>query len=124
MVAYAPSKRAPEGQKAKYMTALNSTVASVPSLQYVFVLSNASARAGRRGEGVGEAERKDLGAYGRDVFNESGKLLVGFAEDNKLALLNTFLCTPKSGVSYTFLSANRSKGKARLGYMLTEQAAD
>ena len=31
-------------------------------------------------------------------------------EDNKLALLNTFSCIPKSGVSYTFQSANnRSK---------------
>ena len=40
-----------------------------------------------------------LGAYGRDKLNENGKLLLGFAEDNKLALLNTFFCTPKSGVS-------------------------
>ena len=27
-----------------------------------------------------------LGADGRDVLNENGKLLLGFAEDNKLAL--------------------------------------
>ena len=63
-----------------------------------------------------------LGAYGRDKLNENGKLLLGFAEDNKLALLNTFFCTPKSGVSYTFQSANRSKGQARLDYILTKQA--
>ena len=31
-------------------------------------------------------------------------------------------CTPKSGVSYTFQSANRSKGQARLDYILTRQA--
>ena len=30
--------------------------------------------------------------------------------------------TPKSGVSYTFQSANRSKGQARLDYILTKQA--
>ena len=61
-----------------------------------------------------------LGAYGRDVLNENGKLLLGFAEGNKLALRNTFLCTPKNGVSYTFQSANRIKGQARLDYILTK----
>ena len=63
-----------------------------------------------------------LGAYGRDMPNENGNLLLGFAEDNKLALLNTFFCTPKSGVSYTFQSANRSKGQVRFDYILTKQA--
>ena len=63
-----------------------------------------------------------LGACGRDKLNENGKLLLGFAEDNKLALLNTLFCTPKSGVSYTFQSANRSKGQARLNYIPTKQA--
>ena len=55
------------------------------------------------------------------MLNENGKLLLGFAEDNKLALLNTFFCTLKSGVSYTFQSANRSKGQARLDCILTKQ---
>ena len=64
-----------------------------------------------------------LGAYGRDVLNENGKLLLDFAkEDNKLALLNTFFRTPKSGVSYTFQSANRSKGQEQLDYILTKKA--
>ena len=36
--------------------------------------------------------------------------------------LNTFFCTPKNGVSYTFQSANRSKRQERLGYILTKQA--
>ena len=63
-----------------------------------------------------------LGAYGRDKLNENGKLLLGFAEDNKLALLNTLFSTPKSGVSYTFQSTNLSKGQARLNYILTKQA--
>ena len=60
--------------------------------------------------------------YGRDVLSENGKLLLGFAEDNKLAFLNTLFCTPKSGVSYTFQSVNRGKGQARLDYILTKQA--
>ena len=54
-------------------------------------------------------DSKVLGAYGRDKLNENGKLQLGFAEDNKLARLNTLFCTPKSGVSYTYRSANRSK---------------
>ena len=63
-----------------------------------------------------------LGAYGRNMLNENGKLLLGFAEDNKLALLNTFFYTPKSGGPYTFQSANCSRGQARLDYILTKQA--
>ena len=122
MVAYAPTEEAPEGQNVKYMVALNCTVASVPAREYVFVLTAASTRIGKRDEGGGEADIKALGAYGRDMLNENGKLLLGFAEDNKLALLNTFFCTPKSGVSYTFQSANRSKGQARLDYILTKQS--
>ena len=122
VVAYAPTEEAPEGQKAKYMAALNCTVASVPAREYVFVLTDANAKTGKRGEGGGETDSKLLGAYGRDKLNENGKLLLGFAEDNKLAPLNTFFSTPKSGVSYTFQSANRSKGQARLDYILTKQA--
>ena len=102
MVAYAPTEEAPEGQKATYMTALNITVAPAPAREYVFVLTDANVRTGKRGEGRGEAESKVLGAYGRDKLNENGKLLLGFAKDKKLALLNTFFCTSKSGVSYTF----------------------
>ena len=122
VVAYAPTEEAPEGQTAKYIAALNCTVASVPAREYVFVLTNANARTGMRGAGGGVADSKVLGAYGRDILNENGKLLLGFAEDNKLALLNTFFCTHKSGVSYTFQSANRSKGQTRLDYILTKQS--
>ena len=98
VVAYAPDEEAPEGQKAKYMAALNCTVASMPAREYVFVLTDANARAGKRGEGGGEADSKVLGAYGRDVLNENSKLLPVFAEDNKLALLNTSFFTPKRSV--------------------------
>ena len=102
------------------MAALSCIVASVPAREYVFALTDANARTGKRGEGGGETDSKVLGAYGRDKLNENGKLLLGFAED-KLALLNTFFCTPESGVSYTFQSANRSKGRARLDFILTKQ---
>ena len=63
-----------------------------------------------------------LGAYDQDKLNENGKLLLGSAEDNKVALLKPFSHNPKSGVSYTFQSANRSRGQARLDYILAKQA--
>ena len=104
------------------MAALNNTVASVPALEYVFVLTDANARTGKRGEGCGEADSKVFGAYGGNVLNETGKLLLVFAEHNKLTLLNTLFCTLKSGVSYAFQSVNRSKGQTLLDYILTNQA--
>ena len=104
------------------MAALHCTVASVPAREYVFVSTDANARTEKVDEGGGEADSKVLSAYGRDVLNENGKLLLDFAEDNKLALLNFFFCTSKSGVLYTFESANRSKGHAGLIYILTKQA--
>ena len=90
VVAYAPTEEASEGQKAKYMAALNCTVASVPAREYVFILTDANDRTGKRGEDGGEIDSKVLSAYGRDNLNKNGKLLLGFAEDNRLALLNTF----------------------------------
>ena len=94
VVAYARTEEAAKRQKTRYMAALNGTVAPVAARQYVFVLTDANARTGKRGEGGGEAGSKVLGAYGRDVLNENGKLLLGFA-DNKLALLNVFFAFPK-----------------------------
>ena len=122
VVAYAPTEDAAEGDKAKYIAALNSTVDSVPAQEYVFLLTDASARTEERGEGGGEADSKVLGAYGQDVPNKNDKLLLGYAEDNKPALMNTFFCTLKCGVSYTFQSTNRGKRQARLEYILTKQA--
>ena len=84
MVAYAPTEDATEGEKAKYMATLNSTVKLAPSWEHVFVLTDANAGTGQRGEGGGETDRKVLSAYGRDVLNENGKLILGFAEDDKL----------------------------------------
>ena len=56
------------------------------------------------------------------MLNKKGKLLPSFAKGNNLVLLNTLFSTPKSGVSYIFPSDNRSKGQARLNYILTKQA--
>ena len=94
VITYAPPETASEGENANYASALNNTVTSVSAREHVFVLTDANARTGKRGEGGGEIDNKALGAYGRDVLNENGKLLLHFAEDNKLALLYTFFCTP------------------------------
>ena len=102
--------------------ALHCTVASLPGREYAFVSTDANARTGKRGEGGRQSDSKVLGAYVRDMLNENSKLLLGFAEDDKLALINTFVCTPKRGMSCKFQSINRSKGQARLDYILTKQS--
>ena len=71
VVTYAPTEEAPEGQKTKYMTALNCTVASVPAREYVFTFADANAKIGKRGEGGGDADSKVLGAYHRDMPNKT-----------------------------------------------------
>ena len=64
VVSYTQTEEAPEEPKAKYMTALNSTVASVFAREYVFVFNDPNARTGKRGEGGGEEDSKVLGTYG------------------------------------------------------------
>ena len=61
VVAYALTEGAPEGQKAKYMAALNSAVAPVSTREYVFTLKDANARTEKRGQGGGEAASKVWG---------------------------------------------------------------
>ena len=95
VVAYAPTEEVPEGQKAKYKAALNNTVASVPAREYVYVLTDAHARTGMRCKGGREAGSKVLGEFDRDVLNENRKLLLGFAEGNKLAFSEHFLLHPQ-----------------------------
>ena len=111
VVAYAPTEEAAERRKVEYMAALNSTIPSVLAQKYVFILIDANARTGKGGERGGEAGSKVSGEYGRDVLNDNGKLLLGFAEDNKLALLNTFFCASKNGVSYTFQAPTAARDK-------------
>ena len=62
----------------------------------------ANARTRRREKGgVGSKDSKNLGAYGRDILNDNGELLLSFANNHDLAIVNTFFSTPKSGVSHT-----------------------
>ena len=66
------------------MAALNNIVATVPARECVFILTDANARTGKRGEGREADSKVLLGVYGRDVLNEDGKLLLGFAETGSL----------------------------------------
>ena len=71
----------------------------VPKHKQLFLLVDANARTGRREKrGVGSKDNKVLGAYGRDTLNENGKLLLLFANNHDIALVNTFFRTPKGGV--------------------------
>ena len=75
----------------------------VPRHKQLFVLMDANARTGRREkEGVRSKDNKNLDAYGRDTLNDNGELLLSFANNHDLAIVNTFFSTPKSGVSHTF----------------------
>ena len=58
------------------MVAVNRTVPSMPVRNYVFVLTDAIARKGRRGKGGGEADSNMLGANDRDVLNINVKLTI------------------------------------------------
>ena len=68
-----------------------------------------------------QTRKASVGRICQDKLNENGKLLLGFAEDNKLALLNILFCTLQSGVSCKPQSANRSKEQAHFDYILTKQ---
>ena len=90
----------------------------VPKHEQLFVLMDANARTGRRKKGqVVSKDSKSLGAYGRDTLNDNGELLLSFANNHDLALVNTFFSTPKGGVSHTF----NGRGKKRIDYILTRQ---
>ena len=53
---------------------------------------DANARTRRRERGqVGSKDSKILGAYGRDTLNDSGELLLSFANNHDLALVNTLI---------------------------------
>ena len=90
----------------------------VPRHEQLFVLMDANARTGRREKGhVGSKDSKILSAYGRDTLNDNGELLLSFANNHDLALLNAFFSTLKGGVSHTF----NGRGIKRIDYTLTRQ---
>ena len=117
-VAYAPTETHNASNKHAFWTTLDRTVKDVPRHEQLFVLMDANARTERRKKGaIGRKDNKILGAYGRDTLNDNGGLLLSFANDHDLAIVNTFFSTPKGGVSHTF----NGWGKKRIDYILTRQ---
>ena len=117
-VAYAPTETHDARKKHAFWTTLDRAVKDVPRHEQLFVLVDANARTGRREKGgVGSKDNKIRGAYGRDILNYNGELLLSFANNRDLAIVNTFFSTPKGGVSHTF----NGRGKKRIDYILTRQ---
>ena len=101
-----------------FWTALDRALEEVPEQEQQFLLMDANARTGRREKGrVGSKDNKNVGAYGRDTLNDNGELLLSFANNHDIALVNMFFSTPNGGVSHT----SNERGKTRIGYILRRQ---
>ena len=117
-VAHAPTETQIASNKHAFWTSLDRAVEEIPRHEQLFVLMDANAHTGRREKGqAGSKDSRSFGAYGRDILNDNGELLLSFASNHDLALLNTFFSTPKGGVSHTF----NARGKKRIDYILTRQ---
>ena len=69
----------------------------VPKHEQLFVLMDVNACMGRREKGqVGSKDRNIIGACGRDTLNVNRKLLLSFANNHYLALVNTFFSSPRA----------------------------
>ena len=100
MIACAPTETQNASNKHVSWTSSDRAVEEVPKHEQLFVLMDANARTGRRKKGqVGSKDSKILGAYGRDTLNDIGELLLSFANNHDLALVNAFFSTPKGGLS-------------------------
>ena len=122
--AYAPTEVSKDETKQTFWDRLDSLVQWIPAKECVYVLMDANARTGRRNEGESLQDEGILGTYGRDELNDNGKLLLSFATDNKLAIMNTFFSTRKGGVSHTYngVTGSRTSNFKRIDYVLTCQA--
>ena len=84
----------------------------------LFVLMEYNVRTGRREkEEVGSKDMNSFVAYCRDTLNDNGELLLSFANNHDLALVNTFFSTPKGGVSHAF----NERGKKHVDYIQMRQ---
>ena len=110
--AYAPTEVSKDETKQAFWDRLDSLVQRIPAKERVYVLMDENARTGRRIEGESLQDEGILGTYGRVELNDNGKLLLSFATDNKLAIMNTY-----NGVTGSHTSDFR-----RIDYVLTRQA--
>ena len=121
--AYAPTEVSKDETKQAFWDRLDSLVQRIPAKGCLYVLMGANARTGRRIEGESLQDEEILGTYGCDELNDNGKLLLSFATDNKLAIVNTFFSTRKDGVSHTYngVTGSRTSDFKRIDYVLTRQ---
>ena len=121
--AYAPTEVSKDETKQAFWDRLDNLVQRIPAKECLYVLMDANARTGRR-EGENLQDEGILGTYGRDELNDNGKLLLSFATDNKLAIMNTFFSTRKGGVSHTYngVTGSRTSDFKRIDDVLTRQA--
>ena len=122
--AYEPTEVSKDETKQAFWDRRDSLVQRIPAKECVYVLMDANVRTGRRIEGESLQDEGILGTYGRDELNDNGKLLLSFATDNKLAIMNTFFNTRKGGVSHTYngVTGSRTSDFKRIDYVLTRQA--
>ena len=117
-VAYAPTETQNASNTHAVWITVNKAVEEVLKHELLFVLMGLDTRTGRRGKGVVRNKNiKNLDAYGRCTLNAKGELLLSFANNHGLALLNTFFSTHKGGVSHAF----NGRGKKRIDYILKRQ---
>ena len=122
--AYAPIEVSKDETNQAFWDRLDSLVQRIPTKECVYVLMDANARTGRGIEGESLQDEGVLGTYGRDELNDNGKLLLSFATDNKLAIMNTCFSTRKGGVSHTYngVTGSHTSDFKRIDYVLTRPA--
>ena len=122
--ASAPTEVSKDETKQAFWDRHDSLVQRISAKESLYVLMDANARTGRRKEGENLQDKGILGTYGRDELNDNGKLLLSFATDNKLAIMNTFFSTRKGGVSHTYngVTGSRTSDFKRIDGVLTRQA--
>ena len=118
VAAYAPTEGAADGSKRAFWGKLDSLVRGIPTKECVYVLMDANARTGPRMEGEDE---RVMGEEGRNELNDNGRLLLTFATDNRLAILNTFFPARRGGTWHTCNGVSGNE-RWRLDYILTRQA--
>ena len=117
-VAYAPTETHSASNKHAFWMTLDRAVEEVPRHEQLFMLMDANARTGRREKGgVGSKDNKVFGAYGPDTLKDNGELLLSFANNHDVAIVNTFFSTPKGELSHTL----NERGKNRFDYILRRQ---
>ena len=118
IVAYAPTETQNASNKQAFWLTLDRAVKEISKREQLFLLMDAKARSGKSEKGeVGSRDNKFHGSYGRDTLNDNGELLLSFANNHDLTLVNKFLRTPKGGVLHTF----NGQGKKRIGHIPTRQ---